>query len=86
MTGPHLVDIVGLHSRLDLQVIRIRNHFHDRIAGANHAADGVGGKLMDQPRCRRPDVDAIQKIARRYAALHQFGFLAPRLTKLLHDV
>ena len=44
---PHLVDVVRLQLGLDLQIVGIRHHLHDGVAGANDAADGVRAQLMD---------------------------------------
>ena len=82
---PHLIDIVGLQPRLDLQIVGIRDDFHDGVAGANDAADGVGGELMDHARRRRAYFDAVEQVPRGDAALDQFGFLALRLAKFLDD-
>jgi hypothetical protein len=69
LTLAHLIDIVRLQLRLDLQIIGIRHHLHDGVAGTDDAADGVRGKLMDDARRRRAHLDAIEHVARGDAAL-----------------
>ena len=83
---PHLIDIVRLQPRLDLQIIGIRHHLHDGVAGANDAADGVDVELMDHPRRRRAHLDAVEHVARGDASLGKFGFLALRLAEVLDDL
>ena len=41
---------------------------------------------MNNPRSRRPDFNAVKKISSSHSTLHQFGFLALILSKLLHHV
>ena len=82
---PHLVDVVRLQLGLDLQIVGIRHHLHDGVAGANDAADGVRAQLMDHARRRRAHLDALEDVARRDASFAEFGFLALRLAEILDD-
>src|SRR3984893_7834606 len=85
LSHPHLVDIVGLQPRLDLQVVRIRYHFHDGVAGFDDAANRMRCELMDNPRSRRTEFDPIEHIPGSDAALNEFAFLALYFAELLDD-
>ena len=59
---------------------------HDRVAGGDHAADGIRGRLEDDAVLRRADIGALELILRRHLALDIFADLAVGLAQLLGDV
>jgi len=71
LADAHLVDIGRLQTGLDLQIVGIRHHLHDGVAGADHAADGVHVELVDEPGHRRAHLDAVEQITRGDAAFHR---------------
>ena len=45
-----LIDVLGRNVRLGHQLVGTRDDQHDCVAGADDAADGMDGKLMDDSR------------------------------------
>ena len=58
---------------------------HDRLAGGDHATDGVHRKLVHGPRLRRADIDPLQLVFGGHAALPQFRLLGLDIAHLLAD-
>ena len=71
---------------LDHQLVGARHDLHDGLAVADHAADGVHRKLMDDAGLRRADIDALELVLGRRHALLELGDLALRLAQVLEHL
>ena len=80
------MSIFGIDLRFNQQRIGFGNNKHDRIAGGDDAADGVGGGLKDDAVLRRADIGAFKLILGGNLALNVFADLAIGLAQLLGDV
>ena len=54
-----LIDVEGRHLRFHHKFVGARHDLHDSFAVADHAVHGMHGKLMNGPRLRRAQVDAL---------------------------
>jgi len=61
--------------RLDLQSSKSGTISMIESAGADHSADGLRRKLMDNPRRRGSDGDPVEKVSASTATLYQFASL-----------
>ena len=73
-----LVDVLRIDLGLDGQVVGFRHDQHDRLAGGDHAADGVDGRLEHGAVLRRADIDALELVLGGDLALDEFADLARR--------
>ena len=80
----HLIDLVREHLGLELELVVDRDDVHHRLCGRDHAADGVDVELVDIAVAGSTDVDALQLVLGRHAALGIFRDLALDLAQLLH--
>src|SRR5207248_2955547 len=62
LRAPHLVDLVRRQARFDLKLVAVGHDFKNDVAGADHAADGMNGELMNRPGRRRANIDPLQLI------------------------
>jgi hypothetical protein len=81
-----LIDVLGIDLDLDQERVRLRHDEHDRIAGGDHAADGVRRRLEHDAVLRRADIGALELILRGHLAFNVFADLAVDLAHLLGDV
>src|SRR5262249_120405 len=79
-------DVLGIDFALDHQIVALRHDQHDRIAGGNHPADSIRGRLKDDTVLWRAQIGALELILRRNLALHIFADLAVSLAQLLGNV
>ena len=81
-----LIDVLRSDLRLHDERIGARHDLHNGFAVADHAADGMHGKLVDEAVLRRADVDALELIFRRRHALLELGDLALGLAQVLEHL
>ena len=63
-----------------------RHDHHDRLAGADHAADGVHGELVHDAVLGRPDLELLQLVLGGDLALRQLVEFRFVLAELLGDL
>ena len=82
----NLVDVLRGHLGIDDQRIGIGHDQHERFAGLDDAADRVDVALEHPAVLRRHEIDALELIVGRYAALGHLGLLGPDLGQFLADL
>src|SRR5262249_37894217 len=81
-----LVDVLWIDFHLDREVVRLGDDEHDRIAGRDHAADRVNGKLKNGSILRGANVVSFELVLGRDFALDELADFAIDLAQFLRDL
>ena len=86
LTKLDLIDVLGLDFGLDQKVVRLGHDQHNRIAGRDHAANRIRGRLENDTILRRAESVRHELILRSHLSLDIFSDLAVGLAQLFADV